>query len=219
MGLCLAMVIVSSFAFAQDNYNTYGKSEAEIVAMGWTKWNDFYTNKTSGSTVDMVTANEIYGAVLQHRNDRMLKGLTDEKSVATIKELRTLLTDYAGSAVNMAENRSGGGTIWHIFYAGILPETESVLYAVMGGKSDKVKHARVSDVEKKLADLAHLNAKKGSVDVLPEFKPGDAAKSLATMKKDLKKIARIAAEFDREGSDQVLQFCIRYADTATGNLN
>lgn len=205
-------------ACAQDAQGTYGKTEAQILKMGWGKWSDFYQANAGSSTVAMVDANGIYATCLQHRNDNLLKQRSHSGQIQSVKELRDLMGSYGAHAVDMAENRAEGGTIWHIYYAGIGCEVETVIHGYLGGKEPKAKRAYPSDVEAQLDKLAKLNKKEADDKTMTEFKPADAEASLVGMRSDFAKLLDIAKRLPRKDSDRVIAFCLEYAKTATADL-
>ena len=108
--LALALVLMRpGAALAQEE--TFGKSEAQILAMGENKWDAFYMAKAGQSTAAMVAMSSIYGAAMEHRNDQLAKHAP--KSVQLkITSFRRQLNNFAGAAIDIGYNLSGGGTLW-----------------------------------------------------------------------------------------------------------
>ena len=213
--LQLLLFILPSLALSQSD--TYGKTEAQILAMGEEKWDDFYQSKAGNSTAAMVEMNVIFGAAAEHRNVRLTKAARPSVR-ARVEKLRKLMEAYGADAVGLGYNVTGGGTMWAQVSADITAHTELVLFGVLGGKSPAVKHATVSDVNRQLEALAKtIEGAHTDKDNDPNFKYGDAGASISKMRAELSQIAMVAKPLSRANSDRVLRFCIDYAKTADGD--
>ena len=204
------MPLLASVVFltllAQDKTATYGRSNAQILAMGRKRWYDLYTTKGGGeSTASMSSAEAIYGEALAWRNDKFGK--------AKIGRLRKLLLDTKNDAVGVGTAITGGGTMWNIINASLYADAEETLYAVLA-KKGKAPKRRVSDVEKAYTQL-RTAFRKSSDSGLPEFrKEGPAA--LVRLRRDLDGVIAEATRQPRKGSDALLDFCVKALDAGRG---
>jgi hypothetical protein len=210
------------FAAAQgdvDYNSTFGKTEEEILAMGEDKWNAFYSSKAGDSTAAMVGMNGIYGEALLHRNEKLAKKASPAAQTR-VEKLRKLMDDFGGEAVGLGSNFTGGGTIWSPISAEIETDSETVIYAILGGESKKPKHEVVSSVSKQLDALKAMIMKdKADKDDQAYFKFGDAKVSLNKLHEDFTQILAVAQLLDRTNSDRVLGFCLQYAILAKGDFS
>ncbi len=200
------MPVLASAVFlillAQDKTATYGKSNAQILAMGRSRWYDFYTTKGGGeSTASMSSAEALYGEALAWRNDKFGK--------ARIGRLRRLLQDTKSDAVSVGSAITGGGTMWNVIGAGLYADAEQTLYAILS-KTGNAPKRRVSDVEKSYTRLRAAFRKSGS-GTLPEFRK-DGPAALVRLRRDLDGVIAEATRQPRKGSDALLDFCIKSMD-------
>jgi hypothetical protein len=217
--LRFSLLILFLPILASPQEDTFGKSEAQILAMGQQKWNDFYQAKAGPSTASMARMNEIFGDAAKHRNDRLLKHAAAASRRSAVK-LRKLLADYANHAVEIGENIVGGGTMWIPVYANIEADSELVLFGVLGGKAQNSPPTTVSGVEKWVGQVGKAIAKThADHDADAYFKYPAAKASLAGMRTDLTQIISVAKHLDRKNSDRILGFCINYARTAKDEWN
>ncbi len=215
----LLLSLASILAFAQDDNNTYGKTETQMLEMGEAKWDDFYEAKAGTSTADMVNMNHLYGEALLHRNERLAQKVGGARK-AQVEKLRGLLSDFAGDAIDLGYNFSGGGTIWSPISAEVETASERVLFAILGGSLKPKKHYVVSTVAKALARLKTLIAKDAAdPDDASYFKAAKAKGSLDKMNAEFHRILAVAQNLDRDNSDRVLAFCYQYADLARGDFS
>lgn len=203
----LLLLLMSVAGFAQ----TLGKTDAQILAMGKTKWLDYYAEKEGTSTADMCDANASYGAALKRRNDRLIAENLDGDWVSKLRKLRKLLTSFGTSAIDLSYNRAGGGTMWNIFYSAIDTDVEEVVYGLLEQKGAKPKALVVSTVTKALDRLASENQILARDKTASYFKAAEARKSVAEMRTQFQQILVIAKTTSRNDSDRILGFCRRYA--------
>lgn len=194
------MPVLPVLAFVLLNQNlqeTYGKTHAQILAMGRSKWNNFYTEKSGGATtVSMSDAESLYANALGWRNDRFGK--------AKIGRLRTLLDSVVVNASDVGSAVTGGGTMWTIIRSSLSADGEETLYMVLSGKSSTPKHV-VSDVEKSYTKLSRNLQNSESTAAVKKM----GRDSLKELRKDLDGIIAEAARRPRKASDALLDFCIR----------
>ncbi|MBX3119677.1 MAG: hypothetical protein KF784_11470 [Fimbriimonadaceae bacterium] len=128
--ILIATSLLAGALFAQAQSKTYGKTNAQILSMGRSKWFDFYTSKAGQSTLDMSNAERLYGAALKERNDQRLakESKTRKEAIAAIRKSADAF-GYGMISVGIAY--SGGGTIWNPVIAGVSADTEEALYDVL----------------------------------------------------------------------------------------
>lgn len=201
----MLLPLAVALLLTQDKTDTFGKTNAQILAMGRSGWYRFYTADSRGgdSNVGIVDAERLYGDALAWRNDRLGK--------ARISRLRKLLLDAKNDAVATGTAITGGGTIWSIVSAGLYADAEETLYAVLT-KGGKIPPRKVSDVEKAYAKLK-AGLTRGEPGVTSEK---DARAALARLRRDLDGAIAEAARLPRRGSDAVLDFCIRAIEAGQG---
>jgi hypothetical protein len=200
-----------SICFAADEPEqsaTYGKTNAEILAMGQQAWFEYYTDPARGgeSTAGMADALGLFAAAARERND----ALPQQPQVTA---LRTQLTDFGREALDLAYNMSGGGTIWIPMYSQMACDVEDVIYGLLGGKVPRVAPATTGQVRRGLVRLAAAaQAEHADEDAAIYFHYDDALASLAALQAEFAGISALAAHFDRSGSDRILQFCLSWVD-------
>ncbi len=103
------LVALPFLAVAQDvDYNsTFGKTEAEILAMGQDKWDKFYSSKAGDSTAAMVSMNGLYGEAMLHRNEKLAKKASPAARTR-IEKLRKLMGDFGDQATGLGSNFTEG---------------------------------------------------------------------------------------------------------------
>ena len=189
LSCALALVLL------QQDEPPFGKTNAQILAMGRTRWYDFATKREGGeSTAGMTGAMGSYGDALAWRNDRIAPK-------ARVVRLRKLLQDTKNDAIAVGSAITGGGTMWNIISANLYADAEETLYAVLT-KTGKAPARRVSDVTKALAGLSTALAatKKESW-----YKP-EGGQYLAALRKDVAAVAAEAKKLPRRESDAMLDF-------------
>ncbi len=179
----------------QSLENTKGKTNAQILAMGRSRWHDFYVGKESSSTASESSAEGLYGDALAWRNDRLLKGHSSP--------LRKALQAFKNDAIDAGSAITGGGTMWNITAGSLYADAEGTLYEVLT-HSGHAPHRRVSDVSRAIASL-----RKG-VSAIESSRPEDrkhGAAAVGRLEGDLRTVAALAAALSRRDSDDVLEFC------------
>jgi hypothetical protein len=215
--LAALLLLIPVISVAQDSYDTYGKTEAEILAMGHEKWNTFYESKAGDSTAAMGEQNEIFGEVATRRNDRLLKK-AKAQTKKRVAKLRNLMGDFAGTACELGSNMTGGGTLWNPIEADIPAGVEQVVFGVLGGKAGAAKPIRVSAAQWEMATLAkQIEKNRTDPEAQAYFKYNEAKAQLKKMKAALTNILEIARSLNRYDSDRILGFCKDYAKLAIGD--
>jgi len=209
--------VVLSRGLDYSQADRYGKSEAQVLAMGQDGWDAYYESRGGNSTAAMVQMNAIFGEAAEHRNQR-LEARVSARLRREAEDLRKLLGDYGNAAANAGSELDGGGTMWAVVGAQIEPDTEAVLFALLGGKMPKARPMVVSEVVKQLDGLAGQiasDAKDKSDN--PTFDVVVAKQALAAMRRSFARICGTAKRLKRTDSDRVLGFCREYARSAAGD--
>lgn len=197
--LCLATTI----AFAQDHPPKYGKTDAQILAMGLDKWMDFCGGK-DGSNLGMIQASHAYASAAKIRNDRYIarSGMASD-----FRRLRSLLDDYEEQLTTVGYYISGGGSMWSVIGAGGEADVEDLIYIALGRAPSKAKSFRTSHVTHELthaADAIDHNKNPNEDSGVPSF---EAMKSLKHAQTDFAAISKITSKLDRHKSNTILSFC------------
>lgn len=198
----LAALVLGSCLALQDLEATLGKTNAQIIAMGRSKWYGFYTGKMGDSTVGMTSAESLYGDALAWRNNR----LGDPRT----RRLRKVLRDVKDDAVGVGYAITGGGTMWNITSSSLYADAEETLYAVLTKRGQAPKRV-VSDATKALDRVALAYAKtKGE-----PWHSAEGGLILTHLRKDVTVLIGEAKRLPRSGSDALLGFCVKALDAAT----
>jgi hypothetical protein len=217
--ICIFLLLLfGSIAVAQDTYDTHGKTEAQILAMGMEQWSDFYTSKEGTSTASMTQAAGIYGDVARKRNDLLLKEKNDAKVKDLTLKLRKLLGQLASSSVDIGYAESGGETMYNPMWASVSGVVEDTLYSILTQAGAPAKKMVVSTVTRQLAkvrkeiEAMHRDDKNNEF-----FKYDDAKKSIANMQRTFEQIVTVAKTMSRADSDRLLAFCYEHAKNASSD--
>jgi hypothetical protein len=192
----------------EDAPDTFGKTDAEILALGQSAWFDFYTDPERGgdSTAGMAEAYEIYATAAQRRN----AALPDPHG---LRPLGQLLDSFGEHALNVAYHMSGGGTMWIPMYAQADCDVEEVVYSLLGGSGQPAAApATTGLVSRDLQELDRaLRAERDDPDAALYFKYAEAHAELEQLRTVYRQIKARAAQLSRADSDRVLQFCHNWA--------
>lgn len=195
----MAPFLAFALLVVQDSRDTYGKSNAQILAMGHDAWYKFYTGKAGDSTLGMAYAEKTYAEALGARNEALAAKRKDRPS---IRALHKALENFYIDAVEAGQIVTGGGTMWTPISNAYWVDMETTVYRTMvPGKP--APHRVNSDVTKEIALLRKAMA--GS-DVLPEDRKR-VAPTAAKLEGDWKVVSAIASTLDRRRSDLALEFC------------
>lgn len=206
MRAILCLIALLGIAAAQDVKETYGKTNAQILAMGYDKWYDYYTSKAGESTQGMAYAGYTYAEALRWRN----KGLESKLPPANRKamaRLRLAIDDFGTSVIQVQRALNGGGTMWFLNFAANAMDVEETMYGLISGKAKPVKPMVVSMVTKELAAL-DATLKAAPADTWKfEFTKEDTAQRMAKAKKSFDIVVNIAKTLKRTSSDLLLTYC------------
>ena len=211
VGLVLCLVIGAARADAPRNF---GKSNAQILAMGSEKWMDYQGMKAGQSTGAMTEGMDAYRAALRWRNDGLSKR---SKAAARVGKLRGHLVEFTRALMEIGSYQTGGGTMWANIGAGAISDSEEVLYPLLGGPAKKSRRHTTGKVKRALDELRQLiETRSKKSDVTPAAR-ADALKTFDRVRKSWAEAEKIAATFDRAGSDHILEFCLEQIQTAHGD--
>lgn len=209
LGLLLSLAAAGFAADAahNDSPRLFGKSYAQILAMGETRWMAFQSNKAGSSTADISEGLMVYRDALQWRNDR-LAAHAPAPLRREVAELRPLLTRFTDSMILVRMFPTGGGSMWSNIHASVLTDSEDTLYHVLGGPGSKSKPRGTGEVLRMLSACereveAHRHEAWNSEDTY-----ASARKSLGEARSAAASIFKIAAKLPRKRSDAVLDFCV-----------
>jgi hypothetical protein len=200
---------------AEEYPRRFGKTDAQILAMGRDRWMEFQGERAGQSTADMSEGMVAYRNALRRRNDR-LSARASPTLRRRVAELRPLLADYTGRLMSLGAYMTGGGTVWSNIHAGALSDSEDTLYALLSGRSTPAKAYTTGMVKRRLDRLAEDVTKQSGESYNTPEKTAEARKDLAAARAVFGKIAGAAGKFDRKGSDHILAFCHYAAETAEG---
>jgi hypothetical protein len=134
VAFAMSLLMVQGSAEPFDLRESYGKTPAQIVAMGFDKWYDFYIKKVgSETTMSMSYSSMIYGDALGRVNDSRLAKLPVERR-KMILGMRQPMIDYRNACIEIGRSRSGGGTLWNLVGASTWMETEEVVARLIDPK-------------------------------------------------------------------------------------
>jgi len=211
----LALCLVPGAARAEAP-RTFGKSSAQILAMGSEKWMDYQGTKAGQSTGAMTEGMEAYRGALRWRNDGLSRR---SKAAGRVGKLRGHLVELTRGLVEIGSYRTGGGTIWANIGAGALSASEEVLYPLLGGpaKKPRSKPHTTAEVKRALEELRQLTETRSREPDVTPAAHAEALKSFDRVRKSWAETEKIAATFDRAGSDNILGFCLEQIRTAHGD--
>jgi hypothetical protein len=216
LALFLILAAVAGGVSAEEYPRRFGKSNAQILAMGSDKWMDFHGAKAGQSTAGMSEGMAAYRYALRWRNERL-----SAKASSTLRKqvagLRPLLIDYTDHMMSIGAYMTGGGTIWSNIHASVLCVCEETLYDLLSGKAKPAKSHTTGMVKRQLDSLAEDITTNSKESYNTPEKTAGARKDLADGRATFAKIAAAAAMFDRKGSDHILAFCLSTAETAEGS--
>lgn len=203
-----ALLVVGSSALAQDLKETHGKTNAQILAMGYGKWYAFYTGKEGETTQGMARSGYFFADALAWRN----RGLLAKQSKTTqtkFKRLESLLKTFGMSVIEVNRALNGGGTLWQLTASSDGIAVQETMYALIAGKSKTAKPMVVSMVQKELVSL------KKAVDSAPEstwqyeFTKEATLADVKVATTTYESIVALAKGLDRKKSDHTLAYCLR----------
>jgi hypothetical protein len=212
--LSIAILIsLTNLAFSADD--TFGKTHADILKMGRTKWFEFYTGKAGESTLGMCEAERIYGDCLTERNDKLLNKLPAAKQKQMMK-LRELSLSFGCSMINVGMVLSGGGTIWQPVEAGIMADFEEALYTLLTKPQTKAtKPTSAEDVTRLLdkyrKEIVSRAKEIDEINVGDDLTSKAGLKSLAQAEATFKKALALVAGFESKQKALVLRYFISQA--------
>src|SRR5687767_3790157 len=112
----LLAVLSMALAHGQDLKETHGKTNDQILAMGYDKWYEFFTGKAGETTQGMAQAGYKFAEALRWRN----KGLEAKLSPAgrkSMAKLRLAIDEFGVSVIQVERALNGGGTMWFLVFS------------------------------------------------------------------------------------------------------
>lgn len=184
---------------AQDLRDTEGKTNAQILAMGHDAWTRFYLKRVGETTMGMAYAEKGWSDALGARNERLLRGRKDAKTLGAV---RKALQAFTNDAVEAGKLGTGGGSMWYGVANAYQSDLETAVYRMMV-PGRPAPHRVTSDVARELAALRRGLA---APDLLPEDRP-KVGPAMARLEGDWKAVSALASTLDRRRSDLALEFC------------
>ena len=185
-------MIASLLLLLVSQDDAFGKTDAQILAMGRSGWYRFYSGKTGEGPTEYMSAQYVYAGALGRRNDRILKG----RPVADRKRILALRKEAGGFAEAMTTVNADGGTLDRLTYSDRAVEVEELVQRLARRRYVGVPARKVSDVAKPLADSRPGNM-------------GPAPAALTEARASFGRIAALLRSSPRRESDAVLDFCRR----------
>lgn len=205
--LLVLIALVASLCHGQDLKETHGKTNAQILAMGYDKWYGFYTRIEGESTLGMSSAAILYAGALAWRNDEIIAKQGPVKQSQS-KRLRELFDKFSDDMNDVGRALTGGGTIWTTIGASAQVDVEETLYALLGGRMKAAPALFTSKVNKEL-DLLGKDVDAMDESLVPAgFKKSDVIAQVAHAKDLFKEIVKFAKYRSRADSDRILSFCL-----------
>jgi len=201
------IALVAALGSAQDLKETHGKTNAQIIAMGYDKWYGFYTKLEGESTMGMSSAAVLYASALAWQNDGIIAKQAPVKQSQS-KKLRELFGKFADDMANLGKTFTGGGTMWTVIGAGFQVDVEETLYALLGGHAKAAPHLVVSKVDKELESVRKELVGMGDKDFYGVYTRDEAMKSLSDAKQVYQELVKFAKYRSRADSDRILGFCL-----------
>lgn len=181
----------------------FGKSDAQILAMSSDAWMAFYGKMAGESNAGMIEGLTCYGNALGRRNVSAIKR-KPAADQTKLNELRAKLTAYAGDIAALAYYLNGGGSMFSVFGANWVMESEAAMWRVLGhGPTSPAMVVSMAKSEfDKLPGRMAAAAKAG----MELYDPTQSKKAYDAAKLGFDSIIRIAATMPRAASDQILKF-------------
>lgn len=202
-----AVASVATSAVAQDRKATFGKSNDQILSMGFDAWYKFYTAKEGNSNFGMAQAPGLYADALAARNDRLLRRQPTARR-RQVTELRTLFKAYANHAIEAGSATTGGGTMWNPVTTSLYKDVEEAVYGLLGPRRPRTPSRVVSDVTREIENQRQLMERQlRSNDIEPAGR-AQGREAMADLNRSYRSIVTRAQGLSRRESDLVLNFCL-----------
>jgi hypothetical protein len=206
LSCCLALIGLLGACAAQDLKDTYGKTNTQILAMGYDKWYAFYTEKAGETTQGMAGANYRYATAIEWRNKGLLSNLPAIRR-KSYERLAKAMDDFGTSVIHVERVLNGGGTLFQITFSSNAIDLQQTLYGLLVGKVKPAPPRVVSDVRKELTAL-EASFQKAPADTWKyEYKREDTAKYVKKAKDSFNQILSEAKALTRKQSDLILEYC------------
>lgn len=214
LGLAFCLVwLAASVAVCQDLKETYGKTNAQILSMGYDKWYAFFTGKEGEHTQGMARSGYFYADALAWRNRGLLARQPSASRSRLIKTEKALKS-FGSSVIEVQRALSGGGTLWQLTRSSDAVDVQETVYALLGGKSKAAKRMMVSMAKKELDALAKDLSSSPESTWQFEFTKSAAQKDLKMATASFNELVSLAKGLSRSNSDHVLGYCLRVMSNA-----
>lgn len=197
-----ALALLFGVAIGQSYPRNFGKTDAQILAMSSDSWMAFYAGKAGESNAAMIEGIECYRQALGRRNDAEIKKRSPADQ-AKLNSLRSKMTTYATDISAVAYYVNGGGSMFSVFGANWVMESESAMWHVLGhgGKAPPMVVSMARLELDRLPDRMSTAAK--SMDA---YDPEAAKRAYQSARLGFEGIVKIAAQMPRPVSDHILRF-------------
>jgi hypothetical protein len=202
-----AVAAMATSAVAQDRKETFGKSNEQILSMGFDAWYKFYTAKEGHSNFGMAQAPGLYADALAARNDRLLRRQSSARR-RQVTELRTLFKAFGNRAIEAGSSTTGGGTMWNPVSSSFYKDVEETIYGLVGPRRPRTPSRVVSDVTREIEQQRQLMERQfRSNDIEPAGRTR-GREAMADLNRTYRSIVTRAQGLPRRDSDLVLNFCL-----------
>jgi hypothetical protein len=202
-----AIATMATSAVAQDRKDTFGKSNDQILSMGFDAWFKFYTTKEGNSNFGMAQASGLYADALAARNDRLLRGLPSARR-RQITELRALFKAFVNHAVEAGSATTGGGTMWNPVSTGLHKDAEEAVYGLLARRRPRTPSRVVSDVTRELEKQRQLMERQMRSNDIEAAGRTQGREAMDDLNRTYRSIVTRAKGLSRAESDLVLNFCL-----------
>ncbi|MGV3619159.1 MAG: hypothetical protein ACO1SV_27855 [Fimbriimonas sp.] len=202
-----AVASMAASAVAQDRQATFGKSNAQILSMGYDAWYKFYIAKEGGSGVGMSSGPALYGDALAARNDRLLKAETPVRR-RKLTALRTHLRAYANRAIEAGSGTTGGGTMWNSVSSFLYKDAEQTLYGLLVRRTPNSPARVVSDVTREISRQRRTAERQMAENDIDPAGRRRARTAFSSLERTYRSITAQADGLSRAESDLILNYCL-----------
>lgn len=198
--LGLLLIASASLSLAQDLKLTYGKTYAQILAMGYVPWWDHYVQKAGNADESINRANHLYAEALGWRN-RNLLAKQPVAAQGRLKELQTQLEAYGDSVLKVTKMMDGAKYSVAAQGANAV-DIQETMYVLLGGRGPKIEALTASAVRK---DFGRLE--KDAMTKSPPASRPEVEAILSMAKLQLETILKHSNTLVRNHREHVFRYC------------
>lgn len=202
-----AIAAMATSAVAQDRKVTFGKSNEQILSMGFDAWYKFYTTKEGNSNFGMAQASGLYADALAARNDRLLRRQPSARR-RQITELRALFKTYVNHAIEAGSATTGGGTMWNLVSTGLHKDAEEAVYGLLATRRPRTPARVVSDVTREIERQRQEMERQMRSNDIEDTGRAQGREAMDDLNRAYRSIVTRAKGLSRAESDLVLNFCL-----------